>query len=183
MGIAVTAPARVLVDLAGVVGSASTRRAVERAAFLKLLDLRALDLAVQRASGRRGIPALRAILAEWQTEGDAPPDLRSDFEARALPRLVAAGLPRPECNVTLWLDGEALIVDFLWPEQRLVVETDGAGSHETPVAFQRDRRRDQLLVANGFRVLRVTWSQLRDDPGGVATRIKRALEISLRRRR
>ncbi len=92
-----------------------------------------------------------------------------------LPRLLALGLPRPSCNVPLRLEGERLVVDFLWEEQQLVVETDGRATHETPTAFQSDRRRDQQLVAAGYRVQRVTWNQIQSELDGVVSRIRRAL--------
>jgi very-short-patch-repair endonuclease len=33
----------------------------------------------------------------------------------------------------------------------VIVETDGRQTHETPTAFQSDRRRDQFLAAAGSR--------------------------------
>jgi hypothetical protein len=173
--IPVTSPARTLVDSAGMLGTVSLRRMVERAAVLKLLDLAALDESLQGAKRRRGISALRLILEDWRTEDGSVPDLRSDFEALVLPRLLAMGLPRPACNETLEIEGERLMVDFLWERQRVVVETDGAATHGTPVAFQRDRRRDQMLVAAGYRVARATWDQMRDELDAVVQRIARTL--------
>jgi uncharacterized protein DUF559 len=174
-GVTCTTPSRTLVDMAGSFGTPSLRRAVERAAMLKLLDLEALDPAMAAAKGRRGVGALREILADWRTEDGQMPDLRSVFEALVLPRLVSTGLPRPVCNRKLRLDGEELTPDFLWEEQRLVVETDGRETHGTPAAFQQDRWRDQLLVAAGYRVARVTWEQMRDEPDSVVARIAAAL--------
>jgi hypothetical protein len=174
-GVTCTTPSRTLVDIAGSFGTPSLRRAVEMAAVLKLLDLPALDQAMTRAKGRRGMGALHEILTPWRTPDGAVPDLRSVFEALVLPRLVAMGLPRPSTNVRLDLEGERLTVDFIWEEQRLVVETDGEETHGTPVAFRRDRKRDQLLLAAGFRVARVTWDQMRDEPEGVVARIAAAL--------
>ena len=174
-GVASTSVARTLVDQAGMLGDRSLRKAVERAAVLKLLDLDALDTAMESARGRRGISALRAIADEWRSDDGEVPDLRSDFEALALPRLLALGLPRPRCNVPLSLDGERLVVDFLWEQQRLVVETDGRETHATPVAFQGDRRRDQVLLAGGYRVARVTWDQVHRELEGVVARVARAL--------
>jgi putative AbiEi antitoxin of type IV toxin-antitoxin system/uncharacterized protein DUF559/transcriptional regulator with AbiEi antitoxin domain of type IV toxin-antitoxin system len=174
-GVPCTTPARTLVDLAGLLGNDSLREAVERAAVLKLLDLAALDRAIAAAKGRRGVPWLRAILVDWRWEGGTAPDLRSLFEARVLPRLVANGLARPVCNEILRLGDRRLRPDFLWPAHRFIVETDGEGSHGTPVAFQRDRKRDQVLLAAGYRVARVTWKQMRDEPDGVVARIRLAL--------
>jgi very-short-patch-repair endonuclease len=59
-----------------------------------------------------------------------------------------------------------------------VVETDGEGSHGTPVAFQRDRKRDQILVAAGYRVARATWRQMYHELDDVVTRISRTLELA-----
>jgi very-short-patch-repair endonuclease len=177
-GVACTSPSRTLVDSAGMLGTPSLRRAVERAAVLKLLDLEALDQALQNAQGRRGVRALRAILEEWRREDGVVPDVRSDFEALVLPRLLAIGLPSPTCNQKLRIGDEDLIVDFIWPERRLVVETDGEGTHATPVAFQRDRRRDQILISAGYRVGRATWKQMHQELESVVVRIRRAYDAA-----
>jgi Protein of unknown function (DUF559) len=174
-GIACTNPARTLVDLAGMLGTKSLRRAVERTAVLKRLDIAALDAAIRNAKRRRGIATLKGILDEWRQEDGSVADVRSDFEALVLPRLLARGLPRPACNQTLRLGSERLTVDFLWEAHRLVVETDGRQTHETPVAFQRDRRRDQILVAAGYRVARATWDQIHGELENVVSRIGSAL--------
>jgi len=175
-GVHCTTVARTLVDLAGIWGTSSLRRAVGRAAFLKQLDVDALDLAIHNAKRRRGMRILNAIAGDWRTQDGSLPDIRSDFEALVHPQLVRMGLPRPETNVRMLLEGEVLEVDFLWEEQRLVVETDGGGTHETPIAFQQDRHRDQLLIAAGYRVMRITWKQMHGDPEGVVARIRRTLK-------
>ncbi len=176
--VACTTPARVVVDLAGMVGVETLRRTVERAAVLKLLDLDALDHSIHGAKGRRGLKSLIAVLTDWRSEDDAPLDLRSDFEALVLPRLISLGLPRPQTNATLAVEGRRLMVDFLWREQKVVVETDGAATHQTPVAFQRDRWRDQLLVAVGYRVPRVTWHQMKHELDEVVARVARTLLLA-----
>jgi hypothetical protein len=174
-GIICTTPARTLVDLAGILGTDSLRRAVERTAVLKRLDVGALDAAIYNAKGRRGLGPLKRIADEWRTEDQTVADVRSDFEALVLPRLIAMGLPRPACNQSLAFGKDRLVVDFLWPEHRLVVETDGRETHATPVAFQRDRRRDQILVAAAYRVSRVTWHQIHGELEEVVARIRSAL--------
>lgn len=183
-GIPCTTPSRTLVDMAGRLGTASLRRMVEQAAVLRLLDVPEIDRVLARGR-RRGAPRLRAILTAWRTEDERLPRFRSLLEARFVPVLVEGGLPRPQCNVVPQVDGEpvemddkALEVDLLWEEQRLVVETDGEGTHGTPKAFQNDRRRDQVLMAAGYRVARVTWDQLEDEPVAVVARVRRMLEAT-----
>ena len=83
----------------------------------------------------------------------------------------AAGPPAPAVNARLG----RYEVDFLWPEQRVVVELDGWEGHGHRLAFERDRARDAALQAAGYLVLRFTWRQLRDEPQLVARRIAEAL--------
>jgi very-short-patch-repair endonuclease len=45
-------------------------------------------------------------------------------------------------------------VGLLCTDSRIVVEVDGAQHLTDPVAYRRDRRKDQLLQENGYLVLR-----------------------------
>jgi Protein of unknown function (DUF559)/Transcriptional regulator, AbiEi antitoxin len=180
-GIAVTTVARTLVDLAGIVGSATLKKTVGRAAIRRKLGLDAVDLAIHNAKHRRGLKALELALVPYRGKDGEAPDVRSDFETLVLPELLDRGLPRPGCNAPLSIGGERLLVDFLWEQEQVVVETDGRETHETPEAFQIDRRRDQFLAAAGYRVLRITWRQIHDERAAVLDRVAEAL--SLRRRR
>ena len=67
--------------------------------------------------------------------------------------------------------------DFVWRQQRLVVETDGVKYHRTRAAFESDRRKDQRLTLAGWRVLRITWRQLKAEPERIAKMIRRALGL------
>jgi very-short-patch-repair endonuclease len=53
-------------------------------------------------------------------------------------------------------------VDFLFGD-RLVVEVDGAEFHSDAEHFETDRRRDALLSARGYRVLRFSYRQVMYD--------------------
>ena len=75
----------------------------------------------------------------------------------------------------LRIEGHRFEIDMLWEEQRLTIETDGEETHGTAVAFQRDRKRDQILTAAGYRTARVTWRQVADEPNAVVHRIARML--------
>jgi very-short-patch-repair endonuclease len=85
----------------------------------------------------------------------------------------AAGLPEPACNVEV--EGE--LVDFVWRPQRLVVEIDHFGTHGSRRSFDEDRGRDIRLQRAGFRVIRVTYEQLRDNPAGVIGDITALLAV------
>jgi very-short-patch-repair endonuclease len=66
-------------------------------------------------------------------------------------------------------------VDFLWPQQRVVLETDGYDYHRTRSAIERDRRREADLVTAGLRVLRSTWRQVEREPDQIGRMLSVAL--------
>lgn len=72
----------------------------------------------------------------------------------------AAGLPTPQTQVRI----AGWPADFLWPDQKLIVEFDGYQFHGHRAAFERDRRRDQAHIAAGYTVIRITWRQLTEEP-------------------
>ena len=105
-----------------------------------------------------------------------PAFTRSDAE-RVMLRLVRrAGLPEPLVNAHVC----GLEVDFDGPAQGLVVEVDGHAFHGDRGAFEADRERDQILVASGLRVIRVTRQPITEQPLAVAVRIAQALTSGAR---
>jgi very-short-patch-repair endonuclease len=55
-------------------------------------------------------------------------------------------------------------VDFVWREERIVIEADSRKWHDTRQRFETDRRRDQRLTVAGWTVIRTTWRQLKYRP-------------------
>ena len=89
---------------------------------------------------------------------------RSELEHRFLRLCERAGLPKPEVNIRIG----GHLVDFLWRDRRLVVETDGYRYHRGRAAFESDRERDLELRRLGYDVLRLTFRQITDSPNDVA---------------
>jgi very-short-patch-repair endonuclease len=46
--------------------------------------------------------------------------------------------------------------DFVWREQKLIVELDSATYHSGPGVFQRDREKDLVFRGAGYDVMRPT---------------------------
>jgi very-short-patch-repair endonuclease/predicted transcriptional regulator of viral defense system len=150
-GIPTTTPARTLVDLAATLDYRPLRRAVRQAHTL--VTTRQLLDTLARLGPRRGVTKLARILAA----GPAP--TRSELEDAVLDLIRTGGLKHPDVNVPLTIEGRRVIPDFRWPEQRLVIEADGAEWHDNRLAREDDAERQALLEAHGERVLRVTWAQ------------------------
>jgi len=120
-----------------------------------------------RHSGRKGIAALRTV---FSIDGGLVLT-RSEAEVRFLALVRAADISRPLVNTRLC----GFEVDFLWPDQRLVVEIDGFAFHGGRAAFEDDRDRDAKLAAVGYRVIRFTWRQLTRRPEAVLVRLAQTL--------
>lgn len=58
------------------------------------------------------------------------------------------------------LPGKKYRADIYFPETRLIVELDGFQYHRSKSAFQSDRIRQNLLVQNGYTVLRYFTGQV-----------------------
>jgi very-short-patch-repair endonuclease len=88
---------------------------------------------------------------------DHEPDLtRSELERIFLRLCRRHHFPQPEVNARIGPHE----VDFLWPDRRLIVETDGYRSHGNRAAFESDRARDARHQSLGFKVLRFTYRQV-----------------------
>jgi hypothetical protein len=160
-GISVTAPARTLLDIAGVLAPGPLERAVEQALVLALFDLGAVHTVLGAHRTRAGAAALNAIVARID---DEPSLTRSQAEELFLDLCDAHAIDRPAVNSRV----EGLTVDFVWRAQRVIVEIDGHRYHGTRAAFERDRARDARLTVAGYRVVRFTYRQLVRDPATVA---------------
>src|SRR3954452_221280 len=68
-------------------------------------------------------------------------------------------------------------VDAFWPSYRLIVELDSWEFDRGRRAFERDRERDAILQAAGYRVIRVTWRRLTQDPAEVAALLRRLMQL------
>ncbi len=163
-GIPCTTVARTLLDLAEVVDRRALERAIEQAERLRVFDGRKVHDVLSRANGRRGAPVLRAILASYEE----PPLTQKELERRLFELCDGAGMDRPSTQAGIELGGgETVYADFLWPDTKLLVETDGRETHGTRQAFERDRRRDRRLMMLGYRVVRFTWLDLERRPDEV----------------
>jgi very-short-patch-repair endonuclease len=88
---------------------------------------------------------------------------RSEMERLFLGFCRRHGFPQPQVNARVG----PYEVDFLWREQRIVVETDSWRHHGDRAAFEADRARDAQLHSFGFRVLA--------SPGGRSRRRRHSL--------
>lgn len=170
--IPVTMPARTLLDLASVVRSErELRRAVHQAEVERRVSHPKLEAQLARSQRHRGAAHLAAVIAP----GPAP--TRSELEDRALELLREIGFAAPLTNARIAELPGRPEVDFLFPDLRLVIETDGARYHDTPLARAADARKQAILEAAGYRVIRLTWNQVTRERAQTVARLRTVLEL------
>ncbi len=86
-------------------------------------------------------------------------------------------IPRPEVNVPIG----PYKVDFLWREERFVVEVDSYAYHSDRPTFTADRARDRYLATRGLHVARVSGDELSESPSATILSLKALLRQRRRR--
>ncbi len=174
-GIPVTSPFRTIFDMAGVAEMRELERAFHEAEAREMTDRVSLPMLLERYPGRRGAKKVRALL------GSAAPVAitRNDFEEAFLALVDAHALSRPRMNANLAIRGRFFEIDALWEKRRFAVELDSRSIHGTRKRFESDRQRDRILVAEGWKTMRITWRQLREEPDEIVADMRSALEQPL----
>jgi len=132
----------------------------------------ALTVAELCRSGRPGSAEMRRQVDEL-VPGYVPPAsvLAAKYRDVCLEFGLDPGVVEVNAGGERWIGR----VDVIYRDAKLIVELDSRRWHNTRDGFESDRHRSNELVAAGWRVIRITWRMLHDDPAGVARLIRSAL--------
>lgn len=173
-GLPVTGLARTAVDCACVLAREHGLVVVDSALRIGADPARMSELLAERA-GRRGVVRAREVLAFADGRAESPGETLTRWQ------LHREGLPAPAVQVPVATPAGRFRADLGWPDARLLLEFDGLVKYSggdaraaSDVVFAEKRRQDALQEA-GWRVLRVTWTDLRA-PRTLAHRVRAALD-------
>jgi Protein of unknown function (DUF559) len=156
-GIPVTTAERVLLDMADRLDAKQQERALVAGDKNGCLSWPKLQSVLRGWRGKKGIGGLRRVAMEVDPRAvDALSPMEIDFLALCR----EFGLPLPQVNVLI----EDCLVDFCWPAQRVIVESDSYRHHSNRPAFENDHERTVDLTAAGYEVHRATWRMLAWNP-------------------
>lgn len=168
-GLPCTTAARTVVDIACSLQRLNDVRALVADSIQRgLTTVVALEREMSRAPRHR--PAFLRQAVEEVTAG-----ARSAGEAEFLQIIRRAGLPMPQLNAPITVDGQRFRVDALWSDCKVVVEIDGRAWHVKAGQWERDLERQNLLHAAGYIVLRFPMRRLFEDPAGVVAEVRTVL--------
>jgi very-short-patch-repair endonuclease len=147
---------RMILDLAAT-GASPDRLAAAIDSALRLRLSASLVLAERlsalRGPGRYGVRLVDALLLDSGGE--------TMLERRFLSLVRRAGLPRPQTQRRIRSDGRHVArVDFLYADQRLVVEVSGRLGHSNPADRGRDAQRRNELQDLDYAVYEYTWGDV-----------------------
>lgn len=166
-GLRLTSPALTALDLCETHGGDGIDQALRtRATTLPLLH-RALEL----TAGRVGNPSRRELLLDSRDEP------WSKAERLFHLRLRDAGITGWRANRPIILRGSTFYVDIVFRHLKLVIEIDGRLYHSGDEVFETDRWRQNLLVLDGWCVLRFTWSMIEERPEEVIAVVHEAIQM------
>ncbi len=158
LGIRVTSPARTVLDTAPRLTGRRLSRMVNDALRTPYLHVPDLADVINRNPNHPGTKRLVPFLHD---PTNSP--LEDDFLEFAR----RYGLPKPVTNTHL-LGYE---IDVLYPRERVIVEVDSHRFHSDRDSFERDRRRDVVMLAAGFITVRITGERMKLEPEEEAGRL------------
>lgn len=167
-GLWVSTPARAVLEVAAV-APGELVDVVEEGLAGRHVNSRQLEAVLARNRPCRGAARLSALLGDE----NAMAITRSDAEKAFLELIRDSGLPRPEVNEKLG----PYVPDFMWREERLIVEIDSPTFHAGPRAFQNDRNKDLFYRDAHFDVLRFTREHVMHRGPMVLAKVARELAL------
>jgi len=162
-GIPTTSVTRTLMDLSASFPTQSLEKLLDEAIRRGMTDVARLKGSLRRlGSNRRGTRILRRLIKS--REGN---DERTDSELEdKLLRLIRRGrLPAPVVHYNVADDDQWLgEVDLAYPRARIAIEVHGYRVHSLKRVWENDQRRENEFVRAGWKLLKATNLQLKQDP-------------------
>ena len=126
---------------------------------------------VNAVPGRRGVRKARRVLRALDGKSESPGETRV--------RLIIAqmNIAQPDLQVELMVAGYNYRPDFVWTQQKVIVEVDGHDKYfayrPTAEVLLDERKREKRLIEAGWSFVRLDWDDL-GNPEEVQRRIHNA---------
>jgi very-short-patch-repair endonuclease len=172
-GLPVTTVVRTLLDLPAVSPVPRVEQAWEDALRKQLCTPEQLvQRFVQIAKrGRRGVKVSRELL-EQRTGMYVPTG--SVLELKTVRLIESLGIPMPQRQVPVAIDGTTVFLDLAWLALKIGLECDGMWNHATNVQLPWDASRQNQLTLRNWLILRFSWKAVTTTPDAICDEILHA---------
>lgn len=168
-GLWVTTRSETALDCIGWLSPGRALGLADRALRQGWLSTEDINRRLTDSPGRWGNRQIRRLAAQLDRGADAESE-------RRLHRLLRTA------HVTGWVaqypfrsTSGRFTIDVAFPAMRIAIEVDGYAYHSNEDRFQRDRTKQNALIAAGWRVLRFTWADIVDRPEFVLAQLGQVL--------
>lgn len=173
-GLRVVRPARAALQVAATYGIQAGL--VSADACLRLALCSREDLTSALAARGFGHGTARARTVTEHSNGAS----ESAGESRCRWVFTLMGLPEPVLQAVITDHGQFVgRVDFLFRDQRTIVEFDGLGKYDAREDLVGEKKREDWLRSLGYSVVRLTWADLAN-PAQVRAKVLAAFELAAR---
>jgi hypothetical protein len=91
--------------------------------------------------------------------------------------LVTAGLPEPEAEVWVTINGRRYRIDLAYRRPKIAIECLGKVGHLNERAFEEDPVRSNDFALDGWLQLLVTYRRRQESPESVIAEVEQALAV------
>ncbi len=162
-GVALTTPARTIVDLAAEMSFMAGLVLADSGVRKRLVTVEELrETAVATVPFRRGLPKVLRVIDAVDPLSESP------LESASRAAFIELGIPKPLTQFVLIVGDEEYRLDFLWPEVEVSGEADGMNKYrpvpgEDPLAaVRREKTREQDILTTGLEMVRWGWAEVRN---------------------
>lgn len=174
-GIPTTSVARTLLTIGAVIPPSLVEKLMDEALIggkVKMAEL--VDVLMREGGhGVRGVTTFRNLLAK---RINLPETIMTKLERRLGTIFTEYRLPRAVPQFEVLLGERRLVIDFAYPDRKIAIEGDGHQFHLSRRDRERDLERQNLLLIEGWLVLRYTWEKVTKHRREVADSIRAALQ-------
>jgi very-short-patch-repair endonuclease len=168
-GVSVTGPEYTLLWLAHALNDAAFEIAFEHARRRRLTTIPALHAYLDRFGrrGRPGVAQLRRLLEELDPKHAS----RSALEVHTRRLLVAHGITGFVREFPLDWNGRTYLYDFAFPQEHVILETNGRRWHDDPTDYEHDHEKWSVPGRHGYRLTLATWSKITRTPHALVSEL------------
>lgn len=168
-GLRVTTRAETTLDCLGWLSPGRARALADRAVQQRWITVADVRRRLEDERGRWGNRQIRLLEPILFDGADA------ESERRLQSMLRRAHVTGWVAHLPFVAGGHRFEIDLAFPAWRIAIEVDGYAYHHADDRFQRDRTKQNALIAAGWRVLRFTWADIDERPGYVLAQVVQLL--------
>lgn len=168
-----TTPSRTLIDLATMLDTEAVEAAVDEALRQRRTHPHVILRLLERHPNAKGIASLRKIVEDRL--GHGVPE--TEIEREMLRLISRYSLPAPVRQLRDRANGRGVRFDLVYPDQKLIVELEGAAPHWGRDRWQSDHDRHNDVTIAYWRPLYFTWVDVTERAGRTAIRLGEALGL------